>query len=229
MPNHVKNKLTMSGDALEISNIVDFVSGENGAFDFSKIIPMPEEFQYIVSGSTTIDGKRYDGYYYVENGRKLKISELEYGNQRRGVELVPLKDDEKRQLLAKYGATDWYNWSVNAWGTKWNAYDIKVVSDNVIEFDTAWSTPVNVFTKLSELYPEVEFSVEYADEDLGNNVGIYVLKNGEIIREEDYSGTKKGMVAALELRYGQTYDEYLEEMKADDPEYYENLLDRFNE
>ena len=47
--------------------------------------------------------------------------------------------------LEKYGFQDWYNWSIHNWGTKWDACNSHIESDDedyiFITFDTAWSPP----------------------------------------------------------------------------------------
>jgi hypothetical protein len=61
------------------------------------------------------------------------------------------------QAVEECGHTDWYGWSVENWGTKWNSYDFCLVSQDpdklVIRFDTAWSVPMPIFQKLLELHP----------------------------------------------------------------------------
>lgn len=53
--------------------------------------------------------------------------------------------------LSEYGQTDWYSWSVENWGTKWNAIGIDIENDeNVFTFDTAWSPPDHWFDALND-------------------------------------------------------------------------------
>ena len=84
--------------------------------------------------------------------------------------------------ILNYGADTWYDWSNNNWGTKKNAMNSSI-SDNIIEFDTANSAALPITEKLSKLYPDVRFSHEWADEDIGQNCGRYVFKNGIVISE----------------------------------------------
>jgi len=81
--------------------------------------------------------------------------------------------------VRKYGGKDWYDWSVESWGTKWNAYCIEA-EDNIITFDTAWSAPIPIFMELVLKFPNVDFEIEWADEDMGSNTGCYSSENGEI-------------------------------------------------
>lgn len=54
-------------------------------------------------------------------------------------------------MTEKYGYADWYDWSVNNWGTKWDA-DVQsweVDGDDVyISFYTAWAPPTALYDKL---------------------------------------------------------------------------------
>ena len=88
---------------------------------------------------------------------------------------------------SKYGAPTWYEWSIQNWGTKWNAYnsvECEPHGDTAeLCFHTAWSPPQPVLQRLSEQYPELAFSHAWADEDIGFNCGIIEYKNGEIISE----------------------------------------------
>jgi hypothetical protein len=89
-----------------------------------------------------------------------------------------------------YGCKDWYSWAIQNWGTKWNAYDQIEVGFGTIQFDTAWSTPFPVVQKLARMFPELDFEVKFADEDLGNNCGAYQFKDGELVGEYQPEGTE---------------------------------------
>ena len=96
-----------------------------------------------------------------------------------------LKNKQEHQF------TDWYNWSIENWGTKWNAYSHEDVQDKaslekaiqegevVIRFDTAWSAPVPVIEKVASMFKEHELKFRWADEDIGSNCGHFKMKNGE--------------------------------------------------
>lgn len=82
--------------------------------------------------------------------------------------------------LINYNYSSWYDWSVSNWGTKWNACSTYYIDDNNIEFETAWSTPEEIFKEISRKYNTL-VRVEYADEDIGYNCGIIVYDNGKLI------------------------------------------------
>jgi hypothetical protein len=103
----------------------------------------------------------------------------------------------------------WYDWSIDHWGTKWDVSDTFEDENGYICFDTAWSTPFELISKLSTLYPNLIFDVQYADEDLGNNCGTYQLQNGLEIYSESY-----GIEEACQL-WGYDYEEMFPEIKRD--------------
>ena len=59
----------------------------------------------------------------------------------------------------------WYDWRVQNWDTKWDAYDVVVTDDDPecteIEFNTAWSPPEAICSALREQYPDVSVSWFY--------------------------------------------------------------------
>lgn len=84
--------------------------------------------------------------------------------------------------LIKYGYTDWYDWCIANWGTKWNAYDFYRY-DFDFEFNTAWSAPHPVIEKLAKKFPKCRFIHKWADEDIGNNCGEREYCDGEVVSE----------------------------------------------
>ena len=84
--------------------------------------------------------------------------------------------------IINYGADTWYDWRVNNWGCKWNAFKSRI-EDNVISFQTANSSSLPITKKLSEMFPGIYFSHEYADEDIGYNCGWFNYENGDEVSE----------------------------------------------
>lgn len=186
MPNWVRHNIVIKGSKEDIKNCYEQITkGENG-FSFKNIIPMPEELN-VTCGSTSYIAEKW------AKASEEERKEIEAKND--------LNTDEKKMAevktiannIAKYGYPTWYEWSIDNWGTKWDACE--VVPDEGVEcecdedkitiaFDTAWSTPVPVLVALSKQFPDLVIYVEYADEDLGSNCGTYALFKGEIQEEE---------------------------------------------
>ena len=74
----------------------------------------------------------------------------------------------------KYGFVDWYNWSREKWGTKWNAHNTNMYDDEAVEFETAWCMPYGVMCALAKKL-NMPVRVCWADEDLGSNCGMVDL------------------------------------------------------
>jgi len=71
----------------------------------------------------------------------------------------PNENKNADALLEKYGHADWYSWSVENWGTKWNcdAQDWNRDGDSIsFWFDSAWAPPTNLYEKIFGQDYEVE-------------------------------------------------------------------------
>lgn len=140
--------------------------------------------------------------------KELEDSKLEYPDKR--------TDEEIKALVDKYGASDWYHWSIENWGTKWNASEVYVIDDCTVEFDTAWSTPAPVLQALSMMFPNTRVHVEYADEDLGNNCGGYTYINADLC-ESTQPDADDALKFACDV-WGLDYEEELREREEWDNE-----------
>lgn len=203
MPNHVENIITLKGDEQRIREMLEAIQNDElglGTVDFNKIIPMPESLN-IESGSRTDRGlKAYsdfiDVYVFSRNAEEAlnalqnipRESEDAFLRKRSDV-----KADEwelgktARNNVQNYGASTWYEWCTNNWGTKWNAYGYDEGTDysasGNLHFQTAWSAPHPVIKKLAQMYPDIIFEHEWADEDIGVNCGRKCYSNGECTEE----------------------------------------------
>lgn len=90
------------------------------------------------------------------------------------------------ELKQKYGFADWYEWRVFNWGTKWNASDVELTLNSPTElylsFNTAWSPPTPVVTKIAELFPFATISHKYEEEGMGF-YGLLEYEQGELVSE----------------------------------------------
>lgn len=63
--------------------------------------------------------------------------------------------------------SNWYNWNVSNWGTKWDASSIEMETQDgllTIRFETAWSPPIAVLETLSSQHPELNIELEWEEE-----------------------------------------------------------------
>jgi hypothetical protein len=186
MPNHITNRVEIKS-----AEIREAIAGDKDHphIDFNKIIPMPEALK-IESGSMgemgvkAIMGKKYNYNPFMSHEETMRRWEK-------------YSDEEKEKALelgrlylrnyADHGHATWYDWCVEKWGTKWNAYSQKLEGDSII-FDTAWATPSLIWEALSKKYPDQKFTIKYADEDIGSNCGVLTYSVGTLVAEQDMSG-----------------------------------------
>lgn len=106
--------------------------------------------------------------------------------------------------IRQYGAPTWYEWALQHWGTKWNAYGcdkdaIGYQDSDALYFQTAWSAPHPVLKKLAERFPEIELEHEWADEDIGHNCGGCSYKGGKRIEEYEPGSEKEAIEFACRM------------------------------
>jgi len=215
MPNHITNRLTIIGTEEQVKQVREAIKGEREEqfIDFNKIAPIPKELENTQSPLTIISQKEYDEQEKRIADGNISDDEKNWGLSRGLTQ--KLADEYKK----KFGYAEWYGWQNANWGTKWNAYEQCSIDEDVIEFQTAWSTPFSLLVNLSLMFPEVTFEVRYADEDFGYNVGEFTLLGGdEILTNIPDGGSDEAYEMAMDIQYG-TPEEYFdcnEEIFTDD-------------
>jgi hypothetical protein len=172
MPNWCENNLTVYGPKEDIKQFIKKAKRKDTELSLKKLYPIPVGLRYTVSGSDEAKIPKTN-------------SEIE-----KEIELKKLEQREKK-LKEKYGATDWYDWCVRNWGTKWDVKaELIEIDNNSIEyyFDSAWSPPIEAIKKISRNYPELEFTLEYNEPGMGFK-GKFVTKNGYTLenKSSDYT------------------------------------------
>lgn len=190
MPNWVSIVVNFEGEQKNIDNIFNLIKsvdkdGDIIEFDFNRLIPRPAELEIYSSGKGT-QGLAYL-FKHAENSDEEEIiakaysSEIRFGN----IRTTNVSDDIDEEAInlgkqylsnyKKYGYCTWYNWSIENWGTKWNACDVSVGKKSIY-LNTAWSFPTPIFEKLIEICHEnnVVMSGYFCDEDyMSNNKGYF--------------------------------------------------------
>ena len=147
MPNHCHNRVTVySANTEDVAKIKQMFEDENC---FGQIIPEPDW------ANTPLDEKTAGNWLHPTRG---KVGELPITQQDRYGE---------SQRFHSTGIADdrWYDWRLQNWDTKWDAYDVVVTDDDPdqleVEFNTAWSPPEAVCTAIREQYPDLAVSWFY--------------------------------------------------------------------
>ena len=142
--------------------------GDDQIFDFNRIVPMPELLRHTASGGRDFPDEnghlcRVSSWYVIDPD--LKPGDPGWDKNERAFAA------EERAALTALGHHDWYDWSTQHWGTKWNACHIDIEEFREedrrvdIHFDTAWSAPFPVFRAIAAKFPQLVFEFSWTDED----------------------------------------------------------------
>ena len=157
MPNWCSNTVEVfaTEEDGEIIQFAESVRSQDSEFDFNKILPRPAALDGIRTGGREIDGQHHSVWRNDANGNP-----------------IPITPDEQDRQIAQYGATNWYDWSIDNWGTKWSpagdvSVDIQGGDFIRYEFVTAWSPPTGIYEELVVRYPDLSISWLYNEPGMG--------------------------------------------------------------
>lgn len=243
MANDITNILSFEGSKKDIQAIKEHVKGvdvdgDELAFDFNKIIPIPSSMM-ITAGTSVNNGIAILKFTKENDDSELKKM-LEWPwvkaeNIKTPQQLVdyimencPVNLEEAQIALdniKQYGFKDWFSWSIAHWGTKWNAYEA-YNEDDKIYFYTAWGAPLPVVEKLSSMFPTVKIKIEFADDDFGHNCGVVVFLAGNAIEENiPKGGSAEAYRIAAKIQGGEIEDLMYYICDSDNEEFIKILLD----
>lgn len=158
MPNHVTNRVTITGPAASIADLRRSC--------FSKVKPdVPDWWREKVAAGGE-DAEEWSNRIAAREAEP----EFEIFDFNR---IIPAPDFIAQGDLSMGSREDstgrnWYSWNSEKWGTKWNAYELLIKADEaellVFHFDTAWSVPNPIFQVLGNSFRELSITVEYFDE-----------------------------------------------------------------
>ena len=191
MANDFRNRLTLRGERETLEKVFDsictkgaFDDGSDRVFDFDKVIPTPKDL-YIESNNhaemVVLLYMRQSLFTMVVGfgGPMLEMALERYEN---------LDDERKKKAkelarrylanIAKYEYPNWYSFHIGRWGTKWNSYGANERKGDTLEFETANGYPKPVVEELSRKWPDVEFDLTAADEDIGSYTIKGTFRNG---------------------------------------------------
>ena len=160
MPNWCANRVTVwSDDEETMREFKEAVSIEfsgtdkdgpwtrNQPFSFEAILPMPKELREIQS-PVTIATEEEQEEYKKKNNR----------------DYCPyITQEESDRLDELYDDNNWYDWSNNNWGVKWDCSDVGITeefadTEIVYTFDTPWGPPQYIYDELVDRFPKVHIS-----------------------------------------------------------------------
>lgn len=214
MPTWVTNILYANCSEEEWDALKEAVSTDEQAISFNKLIPLPDELRNTPATSDGTNGMKYYRKYLATTTPEAAtaIKEKCAADPRADFAL----GEQYHANLLKYGATCWLDWSTAHWGTKWDT-DSTYADDEERKFvfETASYAPHPILQTLVNMFPDIEFTMEWASEDIGENCGRVVYRSGE--PEYWYPDGDQAIEFACEI-LGRDPDEYRARMAEPDDE-----------
>lgn len=144
------------------------------------------------------------------------------------------KDSEKLNEL--YGSSDWYQWRVTNWGTKWDVTEAFIEDQDDVElvvvFDSAWAPPVPWLEKIAPKFPELRFGLLY-EEPGCDFCGYVIIEDGEVVDNEETSYQFFEEGTDTELEYNRELEKWVyigtENPVSDDPDYWPESRNPFHD
>lgn len=191
MPNWTYTQLKVTGPIKDLKAFKEQAVDKKDTsrdLSFNSFVPMPESLDIskgsesdnaiLLYGSKASASKGWERLLHFHNVHDSGVSTLE------GLQLLfDLMHPEYRKLaatiesnIALYGHADWYDWSCEYWGTKWDACDVCLSVEDLdnddesttgtleYSYNTAWSPSEPVIVAMSEQFPNLHFEATFDEE-----------------------------------------------------------------
>ena len=207
MPNWVMNELTCIFPNAESCNAFKEKVDEKNFYH--SFFPMPEILRDTQSPNVDVD-KLIKEYNKETNSTATGLTEIINANHP-WLSRMAKQALINQQAFLETGYSEWYKWSLDNWGVKWDASNLKIkeLSDFhtiIYTFDSPWGTPEHFVIELSKLYPDATFEMVSGSIENDNHYE-FVCDNGkmeitccyETFREAIEDGKWGGMEEWAEL------------------------------
>lgn len=189
MPNWCENNLSITGNKEELDRLVEYVKGEDESFSFHAILPIPKELQGTQSPANIVTQKEYDNI-----PPELWAKMIDPNNP---FESIPITTKMSKIYIMEYGNDNWYDWSCDNWGTKWDTRHVEMQRSSPTElsyfFDTAWSPPEGIYKELVNQFPTLRFTLQWSEE--GGEFG--TIRDTDDIPERETTRAMHARIEAL--------------------------------
>lgn len=197
MPNHVTNRLTITGDKLSLSELFSacFRKQKHEVPDFwremsvNAQIEQKERQEWL---DRIAEQEAQEPYDVFDFNRIIPAPAFIFSGD-------ALTGGSREEATGR----NWYKFNADRWGTKWNAYDLSIVehteSKLLFMFDTAWNIPEPVINELVTWFPELTFFHEFYDEG-GWFFGDRTYRYGQLAVDRYIKGDNKANYRNLEKR-----------------------------
>lgn len=207
MPNHVTNRLTLTGSPDAVLAAIEDCRGERTFQDEPEPVMQELTFSKLKPRPPCLDVDAVSNVEIVAEAMEPKCSR--YGLPNRALSFPWVKElgvttleelidhykktepavyEAAKKIVANFhehGHVHWYGWNCEHWGTKWDAYSLEEWDNRgdvaEIQFDTAWSPPRPWLVALSLAHPLVCITDVWTDE--GGPKGTLAYQAGDLIDE----------------------------------------------
>lgn len=166
MPNWCSNQVTVTGNEDQLIVLMLAAKSESCDFSFANLYPCPQALLDAPAGSDEI-------YYAIAYGDLSSLAQYSWipaevkgdrealmsfvsSHYGHGIEKGQEIADLVKSNLETYGFSNWYDWCVANWGTKWDVEGgkdfVTVSSDGLsasLRFDSAWVPPTAWYAKIA--------------------------------------------------------------------------------
>jgi hypothetical protein len=220
MPNHTANNVTITGPKDTVLAFTTMAKNTSQDFSLNSFLPIPSELKNTTSPVHIMSQSEIDDMW--TEWRKKKESKCDTGPmglhsyEKDAPFGLGITQETYYTLVKKYGVSNWYDWCLINWGTKWDCYNVgewgvdSETSAATIYYETAWS-PITIFWQtISQKYPDCEFRHEFADEG-GGFLGNETIMNGRIIDSEKFEWNSADGIKLLERLGRYCFENEIEE------------------
>ena len=140
---------------------LDSCDKKRSEFSFRSILPMHKELEHTSSPARIFDTEDEVAEYVKE-----RLGENPTPLRKQAVNGVMTREYSD-YLINTFGANNWYDWSYDNWGTKWDVSEVWLDdTDDYLkyDFDTAWCPPEGIYAFLVDKFPDVSISWFYREE-----------------------------------------------------------------
>ena len=151
----------------------------------------------------------FHGYLYRIRGLKAAVQNDEFGfgsiDFNKVIRTPPdiFEGAVSLEEVQNRHAKTWYHWNPENWGCRDNAYGFPRLLDRespeTLLFEVGWSPPHKVIQRLSEVYPDVSITHEWADDNVGFNCGTREYRAGQFREELMEDGSKEAFEFAAKV------------------------------
>jgi len=203
----IKNTLEIIGSDEQVKKVKDFIKGEPDKdepkfIDFDKIIPVPTTLnvgakpsgklvQFLVFGDP-------DGFGLLNRGDALKLfNDLSETEKKEAID-IGLKYQFN---LKTYGCLTHGAYVSKAWKTRENAFGQKMISSNMIEFQTEIDGVPYLIGQLAKKFIDVQFKYRWNDDSEYFHEALYIRGETEKISQKHLHSTKEYVFKNLDDYY----------------------------